>query len=81
MAAAAVRVSVTALALLAGWLLPAYDRSGWSSLPLANWDAVFYADIARSGAYEFEQQFAFLPFLPFLLRGTLRHVCLNQERT
>ncbi|SPQ97046.1 unnamed protein product (mitochondrion) [Plasmodiophora brassicae] len=68
MAAAAVRVSVTALALLAGWLLPAYDRSGWSSLPLANWDAVFYADIARSGAYEFEQQFAFLPFLPFLLR-------------
>ncbi|KAJ9526814.1 hypothetical protein QJQ45_017443, partial [Haematococcus lacustris] len=72
-------------ALLLASLLPDYDTSSqhlheacgltgdkwlWRVL---TWDSVFYTDLACNG-YQFEQQYAFFPLLPALLRAAPRTV-------
>lgn len=41
-----------------------YDSSG--NFPFIRWDAIYFVEIAKHG-YTLEQQFAFLPGLPFLM--------------
>lgn len=80
--AVASRTVVSLLALLTALIVTPYDTSsrleavsGASSLlsAFANWDAVYFAHIARHG-YDYEHVHAFFPLYPMLMRALRYHL-------
>lgn len=75
------QLSVLALMLLTSLLVPPFDDSGRlllergsrsrllarTALPFTQWDTLHFLGIAKDG-YATEQQFAFMPGVPLLLR-------------
>ena len=73
----ALRCFVISTLLFLGRVLPSFDASSALLLkpselylePLVRWDTVYFVQIAQRG-YEHEQQTAFMPGLPLLMRWT-----------
>ena len=57
--------------------------TGWNKIvlralrPLVRWDAIYYLDITEHG-YRYEQQFAFFPGLPYLIRYLVKLAFADQ---
>lgn len=74
--AAASRAAVTLVALLTARLVTPYDTStrlaaggvGPYAAAFANWDGVYFTQIATQG-YDYEQVHAFFPLYPLLMRA------------
>ncbi|TYZ62763.1 hypothetical protein PybrP1_004162 [[Pythium] brassicae (nom. inval.)] len=74
--AAASRAAVTLIALLTARLVTPYDTStrlaagsaGPYAAAFANWDGVYFTQIAARG-YDYEQMHAFFPLYPLLMRA------------
>ncbi|KAM0786696.1 hypothetical protein ACM66B_002140 [Microbotryomycetes sp. NB124-2] len=75
----AIKCCVLASLLLAGRALPAFDASSRLvvespiTVPLVRWDTVYFVEIAKNG-YTSEQQTAFMPGLPYLMRYSAQFV-------
>lgn len=69
------RVIISLLAAITTVVVTPYDTSGslQSSFPglaaFTNWDGVYFAEIARSGGYEYEHFHAFFPLYPWLIQN------------
>ncbi len=90
--ALATRLGLLLLAFVCYWTGLSYDISSetesnfrqvnlYGLESLVRWDAVYFLGIAERGGYAFEQEFAFFPGLPILMRGfhevTSKSLCLN----
>ena len=78
--ALATRLGLLLLAFVCYWTGVSYDISSetessfrqvnlYGLESLVRWDAVYFLGIAERGGYAFEQEFAFFPGLPLLMRG------------
>lgn len=70
-----IRILTTSTLLFVPQTLPAFDKSADDLLPSSDrwiqgflrWDALYFTQIAQNG-YTREQEFAFMPGLPYLMR-------------